>query len=104
MTCLLTHTDGLPNYTKDTYFWQSSENGAPYTTSQFITRFCSGDAEFEPGSQYRYGNAGYSILGAIIEQVTDESYADAVDRQVLQPLHMQNTGQVRNDTVLDRRA
>lgn len=101
---LLTHTDGIPNYTKDTYFWQSNENGVPYTTSEFIARFCSGDAEFVPGSQYRYGNAGYSILGAIIEKVTGKRYSETVAQQVLQPLHMQSTGQLRYDTVLDKRA
>ena len=30
---LLTHTDGIPNYTADTYFWQSYENDVPYPTS-----------------------------------------------------------------------
>ena len=101
---LLTHTDGIPNYTRDTYFWQSYENGVPYTTSEFIARYCSGNPEFKPGSQYRYGNAGYSILGAIIEQVTGKSYGEVGSRQVLQPLHMRSTGQARNDKMLDKRA
>ena len=101
---LLTHTDGIPNYTADTYFWQSYENDVPYPTSGFIARYCSGDLEFEPGSQYRYGNAGYSILGAIIERVTGNSYRDVVVRQVLQPLNMSDTGQYRFGMNLDRRA
>ena len=101
---LLTHTDGVPNYIKDTYFWQSNESGAPHTTAEFIARFCSGDLEFVPGSQYRYGNAGYSILGAIIEEVTGKRYGEAVAQQVTRPLHMQNTGQVRDDIVLEKRA
>ena len=64
---LLTHTDGIPNYTNDTSFWQSYENGVPYSTAEFIARYCSGDTEFAPGSTYRYGNAGFSILGSIID-------------------------------------
>ncbi len=100
---LLAHTDGLPNYTKDTSFWQSYE-GLPYSTSKFIARYCSGDTEFAPGSQYRYGNAGFSILGAIIEKVTGKTFGEVVAQQILQPLHMLNTGQVRNDLVLDNRA
>jgi CubicO group peptidase (beta-lactamase class C family) len=101
---LLAHTDGLPNYTKDTSFWQSYEGGVPYSTSKFIVRYCSGDTEFTPGSQYRYGNAGFSILGAIIEKVTGKTFGEVVAHQILQPLHMLNTGQVRNDAVLDSRA
>ena len=47
---LLTHTDGVPNYTSDTSFWQSYENGVPYPTSEFVARYCSGDTEGPPGS------------------------------------------------------
>ena len=89
---LLTHTDGLPNYTANGQFWQPDALAAPLTTRDFITRYCSGDLAFEPGSTYRYGNAGYSILGAIVETVTDETYADAARRLILEPLNMQRTG------------
>jgi CubicO group peptidase (beta-lactamase class C family) len=101
---LLTHTDGIPNYTSDASFRQSYENGVPYPTSEFIARYCSGDTEFTPGSQYRYGNAGFSILGAIVEKVTGETFGDAVAHQILQPLHMQDSGQLRKDLVIDNRA
>ncbi|MGI9202919.1 MAG: serine hydrolase [Woeseiaceae bacterium] len=101
---LLTHTDGIPNYTKNTYFWQSNSNGVPITTAEFVAQYCSGDVEFAPGSQYRYGNSGYSVLGAIIERVTGKPYDEVVAQQILQPLGMQNTGQYRDDTVLDSRA
>ncbi|MEM7502488.1 MAG: serine hydrolase [Pseudomonadota bacterium] len=89
---LLTHTDGLPNYTANGQFWQPDVLAAPLTTRDFITQFCSGDLAFEPGSDYRYGNAGYSILGAIVETVTGETYADAARRLILEPLGMHRTG------------
>jgi len=101
---ILTHTDGLPNYTGNVYFWQSYENDVPYSTSSFIDRYCSGNLEFEPGSQYRYGNSGYSILGAIIEQVTGLSYEDAIARLILDPLKMRNSGQYSASTLIDNRA
>lgn len=101
---LLTHTDGIPNYTGNVYFWQSYENDIPYTTAEFVTRYCSGDLAFEPGSQYRYGNAGYSILGAIIENATGMSYADAVESLVLRPLGMHDSGQYSSGAILEKRA
>jgi CubicO group peptidase (beta-lactamase class C family) len=101
---LLTHTDGIPNYTGNVYFWQSYENGVPYSTAEFIARYCSGELEFDPGSQYRYGNAGYSILGAIIEKVSGMGYADTISRQILEPLNMESTGQHRESATLNRRA
>lgn len=36
-----------------------------------------------PGTQYQYSNAGYLLLGQIIEARTGESYADACGRRVL---------------------
>jgi len=101
---LLTHTDGLPSYTADVRFWQSYEGDVPYSASEFVARYCSGDLQFEPGSQYRYGNSGYSILGAIIERVDGGSYAEAVARRVLEPLDMSSTGQHNSRLTLDKGA
>jgi CubicO group peptidase (beta-lactamase class C family) len=101
---LLTHTDGLPGYTSNTYFWQSFENNVPYSTSSFIARYCSGNLEFEPGTQYQYGNSGYSILGAIIEQVTGLNYDNAIARLILDPLKMKNSGQHNANKLINNRA
>ncbi len=38
-----------------------------------------------PGTQFAYNNYGYQLLGRVIEQVTGESYEDAVKRLVLAP-------------------
>ena len=94
---LLTHTDGLPDYTWNSAFWEPWENGEPLATQPFIERFSSGDLDFEPGSEYRYGNAGYSILGAIIESVSGKSFADVVEELVLVPFDLGNSGIHRNE-------
>lgn len=47
--------------------------------------------EFEPGTQFRYSNSGYVLLGYVIEQVTGKSYAQYVDETFFQPLGMKNT-------------
>lgn len=89
---LLTHQDGLPNYTRDPDYWQSYEDGVPYPTRKYIEKYCSGDLEFQPGSEYRYGNAGYSVLGAIIEAVTGKRYADVAAERILAPFGMSASG------------
>lgn len=43
---------------------------------------------FEPGTENEYSNAGYIILGAIIEQVTGKSYAQNVEERIVQPLQL----------------
>ncbi len=51
-----------------------------------ILRFMLGrPLDFDPGTRYAYSNFGYSILGRVIEQVTGQSYAQAVQTLVLQP-------------------
>jgi D-alanyl-D-alanine carboxypeptidase len=48
-------------------------------------------SDFIPGSDYKYSNTGYSILGKIIERVSDKSYADFVGESLLLPNGLSNT-------------
>ncbi|MEO8108268.1 MAG: serine hydrolase domain-containing protein [Actinomycetes bacterium] len=45
-----------------------------------------------PGERFEYSNLGYAVLGLVIEAVTGDSYADAVQAQVLGPLGMEASG------------
>jgi CubicO group peptidase (beta-lactamase class C family) len=100
---LLTHTSGLPNYTSIPGFFADVSRD-PYEVEEFVTSFCSGDLEFEPGSKFRYSNSGYFILGAIIEQVTGESYEQQLTTRILDPLELHATGYDHGDEVIERRA
>ena len=42
--------------------------------------------DFRPGTQYRYSNFGFSILGKIIEKITGQSYEQYVRNTILIPL------------------
>ncbi|MBO6739135.1 MAG: beta-lactamase family protein [Phycisphaerales bacterium] len=44
------------------------------------------DLESEPGEREHYSNVGYWLLGAMIEGVTGETYVDAVNALVCEPL------------------
>ncbi|TYQ15045.1 UNVERIFIED_CONTAM: CubicO group peptidase (beta-lactamase class C family) [Acetivibrio alkalicellulosi] len=46
---------------------------------------------FEPGEQFSYSNAGYSILGKIIEEASQMSYLDYLNKVIFKPLNMKNT-------------
>jgi D-alanyl-D-alanine carboxypeptidase len=46
---------------------------------------------FEPGTDYHYSNTGYTILGKIIERVSQQSYKTYVTNQVLAPMGMNNS-------------
>jgi CubicO group peptidase (beta-lactamase class C family) len=50
----------------------------------------------QPGTGYEYSNAGYWILGAVIEAVTGQSYPDAVSEILVEPLGLEATSLPRS--------
>ncbi|HSB60197.1 MAG TPA: serine hydrolase domain-containing protein, partial [Vicinamibacteria bacterium] len=100
---LLTHTSGIPSYTDSPRFFAEVSRD-PYRVDEFVKKFCSGDLAFEPGSRFRYNNSGYFLLGAVLEQVTGQSYERLLREEILEPLGMSDTGYDRSETILPRRA
>ncbi|WP_049790094.1 serine hydrolase domain-containing protein [Paenibacillus sp. JDR-2] len=86
---LLTHTSGIPNYTDDPSMFDWAAN--PSTPEVLIGRFAHKEPEFAPGEQYKYSNSGYILLGAILEQITGQSYADYLQEHIFRPLGMNHT-------------
>lgn len=55
------------------------------TRETFLQSVRTSPAESKPGDQYRYTNAGYGVLAAIIEIVSGTSYDDYVRQTILLP-------------------
>jgi CubicO group peptidase (beta-lactamase class C family) len=100
---LLTHTSGIPNYADIPGFWSDSIR-IHYTFDKLLYELCAGDLEFEPGSDIRYSNSNYVILGAIIESITGKTYEDALRERILEPLGMENTGIDDHTRIIENRA
>ncbi len=90
---LLTHTSGILNYTRNPDYFSDKKE---YKVQEFVEAYCSGDLVFEPGTDYRYSNTGYYLLGAIIESVTGISYSDFLKNRIFDPIGMVNTGTLWN--------
>lgn len=58
----------------------------------------------EPGTIYSYCNAGYCILGRIIEKVTGKTFEQNLHEQIFAPLGMKNSGYDRHRYVIPNRA
>jgi len=48
--------------------------------------------DYSPGEKYVYSNVGYTIVGAMAEKVTGETWEDLVKREVFEPLELTETG------------
>ncbi|MFT5303076.1 MAG: CubicO group peptidase (beta-lactamase class C family) [Mariniblastus sp.] len=99
---LLRHTSGIPSYTTPDFF--KNESRTPFTVDEFVEKYCSGDSEFEPGSDFRYNNSGYFLLGAIIEQVDGKTYAESVKSRIFDPVGMTDSGYDVHAPIIKRRA
>lgn len=84
---LLEHTSGLPELA-----------GSPETTwlrdapiGESARQVIGTELVSEPGTAWRYANANYVLLGALIEEVTGRPYADHLDERLFEPLGMTRT-------------
>jgi CubicO group peptidase (beta-lactamase class C family) len=101
---LLTHSSGIPNYAVWPQFWNENPPRMDYDRTAFVEKYCSGDLMFEPGEDTHYSDANYYLLALIVESVSGLNYEQALARWVFEPLQMQDSGVVREDLVIDRRA
>ncbi|MCA1855777.1 serine hydrolase [Massilia oculi] len=86
---LLTHTSGIASYTgKPDYVNRMAQD---LTVAQMIDSFKNDPLDFEPGSQYRYNNSGYFLLGAIIERISGQPYHAFLEQRIFTPLGMLDT-------------
>jgi CubicO group peptidase (beta-lactamase class C family) len=99
---LLSHTSGLPFPEGiEKYYYVSTKQEY---LQEFFKQVSEEGLRFKPGEGYGYSNAGYFILGLIIEKVAGKTYEEVLTEQILRPLGMSNTGCDRNGMVLANRA
>lgn len=99
---LLTHTSGIPSYTNSPDYRKNMMT--PYQPDEMVAGFRDKPLEFEPGSNYRYNNSGYFLLGRIVEKVAGQSYEDFLRANIFEPLGMKNSGYDRSERLMPQRA
>jgi CubicO group peptidase (beta-lactamase class C family) len=87
---LLDHTSGLTDAKLWHVFSTTAFPNTPletvYLRSPEILK-----VQAKPGSIYSYSNLGYTILGLIIEKITQQQYENYLDENLLKPLGMSNS-------------
>jgi CubicO group peptidase (beta-lactamase class C family) len=90
---LLTNTAGIPDYITAEGFSQTM--GLPHTPDELIASFKDRPLLFQPGAGFSYSNSGWVLLGAIIERVSGQPYADYLRERILAPAGMHSSGYAR---------
>lgn len=65
----------------------------------FLPLFVNEPLAFEPGTRQEYSNAGYVLLGLLIERVSGEDYYDYVRAHLYAPARMERTGHFSDDSL-----
>lgn len=94
---LLTHSSGL-------ILGVGADDDKPMGFDNFFSELMATPLQFEPGSDYSYSNAGYSILGRIVELVSGMTYETFLHQRFFDPLNMPDTGYIIPDWKLDNLA
>jgi CubicO group peptidase (beta-lactamase class C family) len=82
---LLCHHAGLPTYLLKGFFSNRS-------LTELLHELRDEHLAFEPHTVFNYSNLGSNLLGLAVERLTGLPYAEAVQRTLLAPLGMHNTG------------
>jgi CubicO group peptidase (beta-lactamase class C family) len=86
---LLSHTSGITEYLSDEEWLATAHIRRTLEDHKALIRDKA--LIFEPGSRWSYCNAGFILLGAIIENVSGEKYEDYMKKHIYEPLGMYNT-------------
>ena len=87
---LLAHTSGIFNYTSlPTFFSDNADKDI--STEALIAKFENAPMDFAPGDATNYSNSAFVLLGAIIEKISGQSYAEFMQDNIFSPLNLTNT-------------
>ena len=100
---LLTHTSGIKSYTGMEEF-DATVQGKDMKVDELITFFKNKPMDFDPGTNWRYNNSGYVLLGAVIEKITGKPYGEYIEETIFKPLGMKNSLYGSNSKIIPNRA
>jgi len=103
---MLSHTSGLGNYTavNPKQFLQASRTDRDTAELVAAMKPTSETLAYEPGTDWRYSNTAYVLLGVVIEKVTGLSYAKAMEGRIFSQVGLCHTAVDDAATVVPGRA
>ncbi len=87
---LLNHRSGIHSFTDEQVYLTYMTK--PQTRAEMLERVQAYEPVFEPGTEHRYSNSNYVLLGYIIEDLYQQPYAQVLQDKIAQPLGLMSTG------------
>ena len=85
-------SSGNADYTNDDFLAEFGKDPSKIFTLDELNGFMLGKPEqFAPGAKKVYTNANTNLLGAVVEKVTGQPYAEVLEQRILEPLGQQDT-------------
>lgn len=85
---LLTHTSGLGTYFNERF---EASRDRIRSVGDYLGLVAQDPPQFAPGERSEYSNAGYIVLGAIMERVSGQGYDEYVREHIYAPAGMHAT-------------
>lgn len=107
---LLTHTSGIADYFDEEVMddfeelWINTPMYHMRRLHDFLPLFQKEQQKFIPGEKFAYNNAGYIVLGLIVEKVSGMVFTDYVQQNILDKAGMRNSGYFALDALPTRTA
>ena len=96
---LLTHTSGIPDYNDGMLDYRKD-----YTEDELVSFATGLTLNFTPGSEWKYSNTGFILLGAIVRKVSGSFYGDVLRDRVFKPLGMSTARIISEADIVPHRA
>ncbi|REJ09027.1 serine hydrolase domain-containing protein [Halobacillus trueperi] len=100
---LLTHTSGIPDYFDESVMddfaelWEEKPMYKMEKLEDFVPMFSDKEKMFEPGEKFHYNNAGFIVLGLVVEAVVNKPFTTHVTENIFKAAGMQDAGYYRLD-------
>ncbi len=95
---LVNHSSGLGDLFNERF--ENAPKDKMLTPRDFFPIFADEPLLFEPGKGRSYSNAGYIVLGAVVEGASGMSYTDYLQKHIFDPAGMADSGfPLRNGSV-----
>ena len=93
---LISFTSGMGDYFNDKF---TAASGNLRTLDDFVPFFIDDPIRFEPGEGNQYSNAGYVVLGKIVESISRMDYYEYVRENIYKPAGMLNSDHYEIDSI-----